>query len=89
MVDGAHIDVVHIEEIRQSARSGNLAQELPLCEPRIAECHITRDILHQNPPAQNVLDGAHPLRHVLERLFRVRQRSRSCRFLPATPVQHR
>src|SRR5262249_16844781 len=74
MVHRAHVDVVHIEQDQTIGTRRDLAEELPLAETRIAELHIARDVLEQNPPTEEILYGAHAGDDVLERLLRVRQR---------------
>ena len=61
MVDRAHVDVVDIEQDQAIGAPGDLAEELPFGEVRIAERHVARDILQQDSATEEVLHGPHPL----------------------------
>jgi hypothetical protein len=71
VVEGAHIDIVHVEQEPAIGAICHLAHELPFGHLRLAEGHIARHVLERQPAPENILHPAHAIDDMVERLFGV------------------
>ncbi len=71
VVDGAHVDVVDVEEHPAVGVAEQPVEERPLGDRRRAELDVGRRVLEDERPLEDVRDGLHPPRDVLQGLLRV------------------
>ena len=71
VVEGAHIDVVDVEQEPAIGAVCDLGHELPFGHLRLAEGDVARDVLEGQAAAEEVLHLGDALHHVVERLLGV------------------
>ena len=69
MVEGAHEDVVDVEQDPAVRFVGHRAQKLPFAEARGLEFHVARNVLDQDSTIENFLNLANPPGDVTQSLF--------------------
>ncbi len=72
VVEGAHIDVVDVEQQPAIGAPRHLAHELPLGHLRLAEGDVARHVLEREAAAEKILYLADAIDDVVERLLGVR-----------------
>src|SRR5216684_1652249 len=74
MVEGADENIVDIEQDSTVSFAGLRREELPFGQRRMSVGKVTRHVLHQYWPSENVLDLADARSHVEDSFVSVRQR---------------
>ena len=71
VVEGAHVDVVHVQQHMAVRATRDFGQEIPFAHRGVAKGHITGHVLQQNLPAQEILHLTYPGGDVIQRLLGV------------------
>jgi hypothetical protein len=74
VIDGAHVDVVDVEQQVAIRELREPRQEFPFAHARGRKADVARNVLEQDAAAESVLDLPDPRSHVGERLVGIGQR---------------
>ena len=74
MIEGAHVDVVDVEQDQTVGFGGDGGEKFPLGHHGRPISEIARHILQKNPPAEKILDLPNPRDHVAQGFLGVGQR---------------